>query len=354
MDHQTKSTLNQLRRIKILNPAAPNRSTGLINGECSGILNWNDVAYPSFYRTYKELSTNFWIPDEVDMKGDVQDYKDLSGRERNAYDSIIGMLATLDSPQTRFMYNVAEYLTDSSAHANVAIIGQQEAVHNESYSYALSSITTLDEQKRIFDQAKTNPLIIRRNAPIMDSYNAFLTNKDAGSLINSLVHSALLEGVSFYSGFYYMYNLARQNRMNGTAKIISFINRDELAHTKFVTELIRALLGENASQNTDALTDYVNTAFREAVRLEDEWTNNILDGIDGIDLDECTGYIKYRANKMAGMLGIESMFPEASDDNNMPWIRAYVDNFTETKTDFFETRNASYRRTSGDNQFDDL
>ncbi|KAA9712827.1 ribonucleotide-diphosphate reductase subunit beta, partial [Escherichia coli] len=56
----------QLTRIKILEPLFPNRSTSIINGETSGILNWNDIPYPSFYRAYKELSTNYWIPDEVD------------------------------------------------------------------------------------------------------------------------------------------------------------------------------------------------------------------------------------------------------------------------------------------------
>lgn len=62
---------------------------------------------PVFLSAYKELSTNFWIPDEVDMKGDARQYNELSAREKNAYDSIIGLLATLDSPQTRFIYNVA-------------------------------------------------------------------------------------------------------------------------------------------------------------------------------------------------------------------------------------------------------
>src|SRR5690606_14533771 len=131
-------TSTPLERIRILEPRHSNRSTGIINGTTSGILNWNDIPYPSFYRAYKELSTNFWIPDEVDMKGDARQYGELSAREKNAFDSIIGLLATLDSPQTRFIYNVAEYITDPAAHANAAIIGQQEVIHNESYSYVLA------------------------------------------------------------------------------------------------------------------------------------------------------------------------------------------------------------------------
>ena len=141
--------------------------------------------------------------------------------------------------------------------------------------------------------------------------------------------------------------------MTGTGKIISFINRDELAHTKFISEVIRAIVGENPELLTDELTLYVHRAFEHAVELESEWSSEVLDGIDGIDVNEMVRYVKYRANKMAGMLGVESLYPEMTD-NVMPWIKAYADNFTQTKTDFFEMRNASYKKTNLDNGFDDL
>ncbi|OAM87336.1 ribonucleotide-diphosphate reductase subunit beta [Termitidicoccus mucosus] len=342
-----------LRRIKILDPLSPNRTTAIINGATSGILNWNDIPYPSFYRAYKELSTNFWIPDEVDMKGDAKQYPLLSEREKYAYNAIIGLLATLDSPQTRFIYNVAEYVTDPAVHANTAIIAQQEVIHNESYSYVLASITNLQEQNRVFELARTHPTIIRRNQPIMDAYDTFMTGKTAPHLVRALIQSSILEGINFYSGFAYFYNLVRQNKMTGTGKIISFINRDELAHSKFISEVIRAILGENPELQTDALIDYTHAAFRHAVELESEWSEEVLTGIDGIDVAEMVGYVKYRANKMLGMLGIPEMYPEFGD-NTMPWIRAYADNFTQTKTDFFEMRNASYKKTNQDNGFDDL
>lgn len=342
-----------LKRIKILEPTFPNRSTGIINGETSGILNWNDIPYPSFYRAYKELSTNYWIPDEVDMKSDARQYEELDHHEKYAFDAIIGLLATLDSPQTRFIYNIAEYITDPAAHANAAIIGQQEVIHNESYSYVLASITGLQDQKRVFELARTHPTIIKRNQPIMDAYNEFMTEKTPETMLKALVQSSILEGINFYSGFAYFYNLVRQNRMTGTGKIISFINRDELAHSKFISELIRAILAENNQLNTDNLTEYVHEAFRHAVDLETIWSGEVLDKVDGIDVDEMIGYVKYRANKMAGMLGIESMYSESSS-NIMPWIKAYADNFTHTKTDFFEMRNASYKKTNLDNGFDDL
>ncbi|WP_256843705.1 ribonucleotide-diphosphate reductase subunit beta, partial [Pseudomonas aeruginosa] len=82
-------------------------------------------------------------------------------------------------------------------------------------------------------------------------------------------------------------------------------------------------------------TAYVHQAFEHAIELETQWSSEVLDGIDGIDVEEMTRYVKYRANKMAGMLGIERLYSDTTD-NVMPWIKAYADNFTETKTDFFE------------------
>ena len=177
------------------------------------------------------------------MKGDAKQYGELSAREKNAYDSIIGLLATLDSPQTRFIYNVAEYITDPAAHANAAIIGQQEVIHNESYSYVLASITDLSNQNRVFELARTHPTIVARNAPIMASYDDFMREKTAETLLRSLIQSSILEGINFYSGFAYLQPV-RQNRMTGTGKIISFINRDGC--TKFISE-IRAIVGRTRS-----------------------------------------------------------------------------------------------------------
>lgn len=345
-------TSGHKRRIKILQPSLATSTSRLLNGRYDRTP-LDATPYPSFLRTFQELSTNYWIPDEVDMKGDAKEYEALATKERYAFDAIIGLLATLDSPQTRLIYNISDYITEHTAHVNAAMIAQQEAIHNESYSYVLSSITGLSDQKRVFELARTHPTIVKRNAPIMAAYDEFLSDKTPDTLIKALLQSSILEGINFYSGFAFFYNLVRQNRMTGTGKIISFINRDELAHTKFITELIRAIVGEQQHLNTDALADYTRDAFRHAVNLETMWSSEVLTDIDGIDVNEMLTYVKYRANKMAGMLGIESLYEEATD-NGMPWIRAYADNFTEVKTDFFEQRNASYKKTNNANEFDNI
>lgn len=75
--------------------------------------------------------------------------------------------------------------------------------------------------------------------------------------------------------------------------------------------------------------------------------------IIGIDNDEMAQFVKYRANKMLKMIGLDALYPEATA-NAMPWITAFVDNFDGTKTDFFEARNRSYEKVDADNGFDEL
>lgn len=342
-----------LEKAKTLDPINPNRATALFGGKSSGILNWNDIAYPHWYKTYKRLLANFWQSDEVNMSNDVKQFPMLSEREQETYLKVISLLATLDSSQTRTILLTSLYATDPSVQSILAVIAQQEAVHNESYSYILSSVVSLDKQIEAFEIGRKDPVLLKRNQEIMNQYNLFVEEPTIENIIKILVYSTLLEGLFFYSGFAFFYNLARQNKMVGTSTMISYINRDELEHGRYISELIRSTLAENPEYNTKSFTDWVYEQFQKSVDLEIEWSHYVLDGVEGIDLDEMEGFIKYRANKMLRMIGLSEFYPEHVN-NPMKWIRAYVDNFDGTKTDFFEQRNRQYTKVTDLNGFDDL
>ncbi|MFD2209812.1 ribonucleotide-diphosphate reductase subunit beta [Virgibacillus halophilus] len=342
-----------LEKAKTLEPRNPNKSTGLFGGKSSGILNWNDIAYPHWYKMYKRLVGNYWQADEINMSTDVKQFANLGESEQDAYLKIIGLLSTLDAPQTRTALLLSLYATDPSVQSIMAVIAQQEAVHNESYSYVLSSVVSLDKQNESFQLGRTDPVLLKRNEKLTEQYNAFVEEPTLENILKTMVYTSLLEGMFFYSGFAFFYNLARQNKMVGTSTMISYINRDELEHGRFIAELFRATLGENPEYNTAAFTDWVYDTFRSSVASELEWSAYVLADVDGIDLEEMGGYVKYRANKMLRMMGLHELYPEHVD-NPMKWIRAYVDNIDGTKTDFFEQKSRQYSKTSDLNGFDDL
>ncbi|VEF48073.1 ribonucleotide reductase [Bacillus freudenreichii] len=342
-----------LDKVAVLEPLNPNRSTALFGGKASGILNWNDLAYPHFYNHREQIRALFWRASEVDMTQDIKQFPTLSEQEQNAFLKIIGLLATLDGPQTDVAARIGHFSTDPSVKSIMATIADQESEHNHSYAYVLSSVTSLDRQNESFETGRTDEVLLKRNERIMQVYNEFASNTTIENVLKAMVYTALLEGLFFYSGFAFFYNLARNQKMVGSSTMISYINRDELQHGRFISDLFRATLAENPKYNTNEFTEWVYDQFRHSVEQEITWSRYVLDGIEGIDLIEMEGYIKYRANKMLRMLGLSEIYNEYVE-NPMKWIRAYVDNFDDTKTDFFEQKSRQYTKTSDLNGFDEL
>src|SRR5690625_5112282 len=198
-----------LMRAKTLEPAFPNKSTGLFNGESSGILNWNDIAYPHWYQMYKRLLGNYWQADEVNMASDVKQFPTLTRAEKDAYLKIIGLLSTLDAPQTRIALLLSLYATDPSVQSILAVIVQQEVVHNESYGYVISSVVSLDEQNQSFEDSREDAVVLHRNEQVIHQYNKFIEEPTLGNMLIVMVLTALLVGMFFYSGIAFFYNITR-------------------------------------------------------------------------------------------------------------------------------------------------
>ncbi|WP_174733610.1 ribonucleotide-diphosphate reductase subunit beta [Mesobacillus harenae] len=342
-----------LIKVKLLNPEFPNKSTGIINGKSSGLLNWNDIAYPQMYDLYQTLLANFWKAQEINMQDDIKQWDMLSPVEQDVFLRINTQLASLDSLQTPTMSQVMDYVSDSSFKAIFAVIAQQEAVHNESYSYLLSSLVPLREQNDRFNEAKTDPIVRKRNEKIVEAYELFRESPSALNLFKLGVNSINLEGIYFYAGFAFFYHLAGQQKMLKTSTMISYIQRDEMQHAYFMSQFIRILLTENPELHTEENINYIYRTIDQAVQLEKEWAAIILKDIKGIDLNEFGAYVEYLANKRFRQLGMKNFYPER--ENPMPWIHVFSDEMmNETKSDFFEQKSRTYSKVSQSNGFDEL
>jgi len=251
------------------------------------------------------------------------------------------------------MYQVMDYVSDSSFKAIFAVISQQEAVHNESYSYILSSLIPVGEQTERFNQAKSDTIVQKRNQLILNAYEEFRKNPTPQTLFTLSVNSINLEGIYFYAGFAFFYHLARQQKMLKTSTMISYIQRDEMQHAYFIAQFIRILLTENPELHAEENINYIYQTIDEAVELEKEWAHYILAEIEGIDLAEFEGYVEYLANKRLRQLGLKNLYEERT--NPMPWIQVFGDEMmNETKSDFFEQKSRTYSKVSQSNGFDEL
>jgi ribonucleoside-diphosphate reductase beta chain len=344
----------ELKKRKLYDVSSPNKSTGIINGESSNVLNWDDVRYSWAYPKYKKMLGNFWTPFEINMAKDIKCMEnEMTNPEKETFKMIIGLLAFLDSIQTDYAGKVADYLTDSSVNALMIILAQQEVVHNHSYSYVLSSLVNKKEQDEIFNYWKTDDVLRRRNDWLAEGYQEFVGNPTPETLLKSIVYDVILEGLFFYSGFAFFYNLARNQKMVNTSTMINYINRDEQLHVGLFVNIFNSILDENPELRTPELNEFVLSSFRTASELEINWGQKIVGNkFDGIDMDDLEAYIKFMANTRCNALIGERPFI-GYRSNPLRWIVAYqeVDN---GKTDFFEQKSRQYTKTSDSNGFDEL
>lgn len=343
-----------LNKRKIMDANAPNRSTAIINGESSNVLNWDDVAYPWAYPRYKKMLANFWTPFEINMAQDIKQYPALTNDEKEAFLKIIGLLALLDSIQTDYAGKVADYITDSSINALMIILAQQEVIHNHSYSYVLSSLVPKQTQDEVFEYWRNEPVLKKRNDFVTSGYQEFAEQPTVEHLLKSIVYDVILEGLFFYSGFAFFYNLARNQKMVATSTMINYINRDEQLHVDLFVQIFKEVLDQYPEYATDELAAFVKDTFIQAAELEIEWGKIIIGNkMDGLNMQDIEDYIKFYANVRCHQLGYERPF-EGYRTNPLKWIKAYEE-VDLGKSDFFEQKSRQYTKVNHvDNGFDDL
>ena len=117
-------------QVNTLKPMNDNKTQQLFGN--ADKLDNNEIKYPHFYDIREEVRAQFWIASEVDMTPDVKQFPNLTESEQDAYLKIIGLLATLDAPQTDLAAKLADLTTDPSVKAVMATIADQESEHNHS------------------------------------------------------------------------------------------------------------------------------------------------------------------------------------------------------------------------------
>ncbi|WP_226585325.1 ribonucleotide-diphosphate reductase subunit beta [Halobacillus litoralis] len=345
--------MRKIKKRKLIDYNAPNASTGIINGRSSNILNWDDTRYPWTYPMYKTMLSNFWIPGEINMSNDLKQWPMLSEYEQEAFQKIIGLLAFLDSIQTDYSGKIADYLTDSSLSALMQVLAFQEVIHNQSYSYVLSTLVDQKEQENIFEYWKHDEVLRERNQFIIDGYQTFIENPSVDTFLRSIVYDVVLEGLFFYAGFAFFYNLARNHKMVSTSTMINYINRDEQIHVTLFTRIFKETLEEETDLDKKTYREFVTEVFTLAADLEIKWARHLIgDKFQGIPILDLENYIRYIANKRCRQFGAAKSYPYVTE-NPLKWIRAYQE-VEEGKSDFFEQKSRQYTKVSETNGFNDL
>ncbi|AIY79005.1 ribonucleotide-diphosphate reductase subunit beta [Clostridium botulinum] len=317
----------------------------VINGNTTNLNDFNNMKYTWASDWYRQGMNNFWIPEEINLAQDLKDYKKLLPEERTAYDKILSFLIFLDSIQTANLSNINSYITASEINLCLTIQSFQEAVHSQSYSYMLDSICSPEERNEILYQWKDDEILLKRNKFIGDLYNEFINNPNEYNLIKTLMANYILEGIYFYSGFMFFYNLERNGKMPGSAQEIRYINRDENTHLWLFRNIIKELQSENPESFTADLKNELREMMRIGVENEILWGHYVIgDKIQGINKKLIEDYIRYLGNKRLKEIDLEPLF-SGDEENPATWVDV-VANSNSVKTDFFEAKSTAYAKVS--------
>ena len=319
----------------------------MIGGNTTNLNDFNNMRYAWVSGWYRQAMNNFWIQEEINLSQDVKDYPNLSAPERRAYDKILSFLVFLDSIQTANLPCIGEYVTANEVNLCLSIQTFQECVHSQSYSYMLDTICSPTQRDDILYQWKTDEHLLRRNTFIGDLYNEFQKKKDAFTLLKVMMANYILEGVYFYSGFMFFYNLARNGKMPGSAQEIRYINRDENTHLWLFRNIILELQKENPELFTPENIEVLRGMLEEGVRQEVAWGHYVIgDDIPGLTKGMVTDYIKYLGNLRWAGLGYGTLYEGYdSEPENMAWVSQYS-NANMVKTDFFEAKSTAYAKST--------
>lgn len=319
----------------------------MINGNTTNLNDFNQMKYTWVSSWYRTAMNNFWIPEEINLSQDVKDYRRLSEKEKVAYDKILSFLVFLDSLQTANLSNVSEFITANEVNLCLSIQQFQEAVHSQSYSYMLDSICSPQERQDILYQWKDDPILLARNKFIGQQYNAFQEKKDAFSFVKMMMANYILEGIYFYSGFMFFYNLGRMGKMPGSANEIRYINRDENTHLFLFRQILLELKKEEPQLFTPEKEAVYRDMLIQGVKEEIRWAEYVIgNGIEGLSMEMVRSYIEYLGNLRATSLNLEPLFDRNQQEpESMSWVSMYS-NANMIKTDFFEAKSTAYAKSS--------
>jgi len=320
-------------------------SRKIIGGNSTGIANLNSVKYAWASKLYKIMLNNFWIPEKVSLVDDRTTIKELTTDEMIALKNTLSFLIALDSMQTANLPNLSAYISAPEINALFTLQEFQEQIHSQSYQYLLQELFPSVDREEIYNYWRTNPLLLDRNTKIASKYQQFVDNPTELNFKKAIAADFALEGIYFYNGFQFFYQLASRKKLVEVSKMIQYIENDEVTHVSFMNYLVKELFDLNSEEDRNILIDTIT----EATESEIEWGISIYgDNILGISSRSTEEYVKYLANQRAKVVGLGTIY---RGYNTNPY--QYLDK-EEKRENFFETTVTEYSQSSAVKGWDDF
>lgn len=332
---------------KLYNPTGNDFDKKIVFGNTTNVFDLYNIKYRWAYDViFKQMLENHWIPEKVNMSQDKIDFENLSTNEKDVFSKILSFLIYLDSIQTNNLPFILSEITASEVSICIARQIFDEALHSRSYGYIMTSIfDKFFAEKTIYAWKDYEPLKLR-NERIAQNYEKYIENpNDRNNFLLSIVSNYILEGIFFYNGFIFFYNLSNQGVMQGTCSQIRYINRDEQLHCELFKNIILTIKDEYP-QMFDDFIPTIYKLFQDCVNDEITFSKTIYDNkIFGINDSSIENYTYFLANKRLSAIGLDKIFPIVKNPYIGLEMIAGIESETN-KNNIFMNRGISYKQST--------
>ena len=340
----TYSIFNQTKNDPLTEP--------MFFGQPVNVARYDQQKYPIFEQLIEKQLSFFWRPEEVDVSRDRIDYGNLSSHEKHIFISNLKYQTLLDSIQGRSPNVVLLPLVSiPELETWIETWAFSETIHSRSYTHIIRNI--VNDPSAVFDDILDNENILKRATDIAKYYDELYQHSQVYSLYGEGTHTIngeqitvnlstlkrqlylclmavnVLEAIRFYVSFACSFAFAERKLMEGNAKIIKLIARDEALHLTSTQHMLNILASGKDDPEMEKIAEDCQAEcveiFRTAAEQEKDWASYLFkDGsMIGLNKDILCQYVEYITNLRMEAVGLPAVFPD-SRSNPIPWINTWL------------------------------
>ena len=322
-------------------------------GKPLGIQRYDSYKYPVFDKLTTQQLGYFWRPEEVSLQKDRGDYQTLRPEQKHIYTSNLKYQIMLDSIQGRGPgMAFIPYCSLPELEACMEVWGFMEMIHSRSYTYIIKNIYS--DPSEVFDKIVTDDRILERASSVTGAYDDFIRSAQqwgTGSmwqddfrgspsaewemkdvkrkLYRAIANVNILEGIRFYVSFACSFAFGELKLMEGSAKIISLIARDENQHLAITQNILNKWKQGDDPEMKQIMKEeeeWTYKAFDNAVNEEKRWADYLFKDGSMIGLNDklLQQYVEWIANRRLTAIGLKRQYDVPASANPLPWTQHWI------------------------------
>ena len=318
-----------------------------------GVQRYDNFKYPQFENLTKSQLGYFWRPEEVSLQKDRGDYQTLRPEQKHIYTSNLKYQIMLDSVQGRAPgMAFLPYCSLPELEGCMEAWSFMEMIHSRSYTYVIKNVYA--DPSEVFDTIIKDERILERAASVTESYDTFInyaqeygqstawtegmrdhpnsewTIKDLKKhLYRAVANVNILEGIRFYVSFACSFAFGELKLMEGSAKIISLIARDENQHLAITQNIINNWRKGDDPDMVEIMKEeeqWTYDMFDKCVNEEKKWAEYLFKDGSMIGLNDklLQQYVEFIANKRLRGIGLKPLYDIPAKNNPLPWTEHWI------------------------------